>query len=73
MKKRVAPIEKFEKRYHLPVAILVASAIILFWRGIWMLADEFLFPSLPWLSALIGLIIGLIILYARGFHLKELF
>lgn len=73
MKKKIAPIEKIEKRYHILAAILVASAIILFWRGVWMLADEFLFPSLPWLSALAGLIIGLMILYARGFHLKELF
>ena len=73
MKKKAASIEKIEKRHYVLTAVLIATAIILFWRGIWMLADEFLFPSMPWLSALVGLLAGLLILYARGFHLKELF
>jgi len=66
-------IKRFEKKHHILTAMLLGAAIILFWRGIWMLADEFLFPGIPWLSASVGLLIGLLILYARGFHLRELF
>lgn len=73
MQKVKKKIEQFERRHHIFTAILIGAAIILFWRGIWMLADEFLFPSIHWLSAVIGLVIGLVILYVRGFHLRELF
>jgi len=72
-KKIKTGIERFEKRHHILIAVVLGVAIILFWRGIWMLADEFLFPNIPWLSAVIGLLIGLVLLYARGFHLRELF
>jgi divalent metal cation (Fe/Co/Zn/Cd) transporter len=72
-KKIESQLKSFEKKHHIISALLLGAAIILFWRGIWMLADEFLFPSISWLSAIIGLLIGIIILYARGFHLRELF
>ena len=43
-------------------AFLVGSAIILFWRGIWNLADQFLFPDHPIISSFASLGIGIGIL-----------
>jgi hypothetical protein len=43
-------------------AFLVGSAIILFWRGIWNLADHYLFPDHSNLSAFASLFIGVGIL-----------
>jgi Fuseless len=49
-------------------AFLVGSAIILFWRGIWALADQFLFPSHATLSAIASLLIGLgILIMSKNF------
>ena len=43
--------------------ILIAFAIILFWRGIWGLMDAHLFPKNHTLSYIISIIVGIIILY----------
>ena len=43
--------------------IIVALAIVLFWRGIWGLADLYLFPKNYTLSCIISIIAGILILY----------
>jgi uncharacterized membrane protein len=43
--------------------IIIAFAIILFWRGIWGLMDVFLFPKNQLLSYIISIIVGIYILY----------
>lgn len=43
-------------------AFLIGAAIILFWRGIWNLADNFLFVGHPIKSSIASLAIGMIIL-----------
>ena len=49
-------------------AFFVGAAIILFWRGIWNLADEYLFPWQQDLSALASLLIGLgIMILSKNF------
>lgn len=49
-------------------AFLVGAAIILFWRGIWNLADEYLFPDHPTLSAFASLTIGMgILILSKNF------
>ena len=40
------------------LAVVVAFATAWLWRGIWLLMDERLFPSSRWLSATVGLVIG---------------
>ena len=57
--------ELWEKRFE---AFLVGAAIILFWRGIWALADQYLFPNNSTVSALASLFIGLgILILSRSF------
>lgn len=49
-------------------AFFVGAAIILFWRGIWNLADHYLFPNSSDISAFASLIIGLgILILSRNF------
>ncbi|MDO8623580.1 MAG: hypothetical protein Q7R52_05010 [archaeon] len=43
--------------------IIVAFAIILFWRGLWGLMDVFLFPENQMLSYILSIFIGMAILY----------
>ena len=52
-------LEIWEKRIE---AFFVWAAIILFWRGIWNLADNYLFPNHPNISAFASLLIGMCIL-----------
>lgn len=66
--KRVRNIHIFRRRYTLleiwekrAEAFLVGAGIILFWRGIWNLADHFLFPGddMKMLSAAASLLLGM--------------
>lgn len=65
-------VQKFEKKHHIFTAMLVYAAMVLIWRGIWILGDILLFPETLLLSALSSILIGFIILYLRDFKLKEL-
>ncbi|MBN2517557.1 MAG: hypothetical protein JXB14_01805 [Candidatus Altiarchaeota archaeon] len=53
-------------------AIVIAFAVICFWRGVWGLLDEYLFPYDYTLSLLISMIIGLVILGATHYTVREL-
>ncbi len=49
-------------------AFFVGAAIILFWRGIWNLADNYLFPDYPIISAFASLLIGMgLMILTRSF------
>lgn len=52
--------------------LLAATAVVLFWRGIWGLLDHFLFPENPLLSYLISALVGLLILWLDDYELHEL-
>ncbi len=57
--------EIWKKRFE---AFLVGAAIILFWRGIWNLADHYLFPGHPDISAFASLLIGMsLMILTRSF------
>ena len=43
--------------------IIIAFAIVSFWRGVWGLMDLYLFPNNYTLSLLVSVLIGLTILY----------
>jgi len=55
------------------IRILVEVAgVILVWRGVWTLADRYLLPENPDVSAIISIILGIIILYLENKNLKDL-
>ncbi|MCK4335566.1 MAG: hypothetical protein KAT94_01625 [Candidatus Aenigmarchaeota archaeon] len=53
-------------------AVVIAFAVISFWRGVWGLMDEYLFPDNYQLSLWASLILGLAILVATHYVTKEL-
>lgn len=53
-------------------AILIAFAVVSFWRGVWGLMDEFLFPNNHNLSLITSVVVGLIILVFTRHAIKEL-
>jgi hypothetical protein len=65
-------IRELKASYPTANVILIFIAIIMLWRGVWGLLDQFLFPGLPVLSHLICLAIGVLILYLDGFSIENL-
>ena len=52
--------------------IVIAFAIISFWRGVWGLTDLYLFPSHKVWSFLISVLVGVAILYYTENLIKRL-
>jgi len=59
--------------FHLNLHILIdIIGAVLVWRGVWVLADRYLFPDHPDISAVVSIFIGILILYIEDRKLKEL-
>lgn len=52
--------------------LIVVVGVVLVWRSIWHLADRFLFPDNPLLSEVLGVVIGLFLLYLPDGDLSHL-
>jgi len=65
-RKKFSRYEKFIR------IIIVASAIVLFWRGVWGIADVLLFPDNYLASSFISLIAGITILALTHESFKDL-
>ena len=64
--------KKLEEHHQKLFALIIGTAVIMFWRGIWGLLDVYLFPNEPGLRFLLSAIIGLAILAACDVVIKEL-
>ncbi len=64
--------KKLEKRNKILFTIIIAFAVISFWRGAWGLLDYLLFPNNELLSYLISVIIGVSLLVYTGYITKRL-
>jgi len=53
-------------------ALLIGFAVVSFWRGIWGLLDLYLLPNNQPVSLWISIIIGVVILTATHYAVKEL-
>ena len=62
----------YKTRVRLIKTIVVAVAIVIFWRGIWGLMDLYFFPNMLPMSYILSLFFGLIILLAVK-HIWESF
>lgn len=60
------------KKYPILSTILMCTAIIFVWRGVWLLIDEFFLPSYPLLSGVLSIALGVGYLLLDDFELKEL-
>ena len=72
MKNIESKFKRWEKEHSNISKILIGIAIVLFWRGVWLLSDLYLFPNDNFLSGISSIFIALLILYLRNFNLKEL-
>ena len=66
------PFAKLRKRNKILFTILVGTAVILFWRGVWGLADELIFPENYLYSSFVSTFIALIILVLLGVSLEKI-
>lgn len=67
--------EKFKKmktHHQIIFAVIISFAVISFWRGVWGLMDEYLFPGNYKLSLWISVVLGIVILYLTHYTTKEL-
>ena len=65
-------ISKMKFHHQSLFAIIIAFAVISFWRGVWGLMDEYLFPENYQLSLWISLVLGVGILIGTHYITKEL-
>lgn len=52
--------------------LLIVVGVVLVWRSIWYLADRFLFPENQFASEVVGLVLGLFLLYLPDRDLSRL-
>lgn len=52
--------------------LVIAFAIISFWRGVWGLMDLYLFPQNHTISLLASILVGIVILYSTENLIKKL-
>jgi hypothetical protein len=65
-------LSRLERRHKIIFSLVIAIAIILFWRGIWNLADEYLIPEDFVFSNLLSIILALAILGASEYLIRYL-
>ena len=65
-------MKKMKAKHQTVFVIMIAFAVISFWRGVWGLMDEYLFPLNYELSLWISLVLGLGILIGTHYASKEL-
>jgi hypothetical protein len=65
-------LSQMKTQHQVLFAVIIAFAVISFWRGIWGLMDIYLFPEHLPLSFSISFLLGLVILVATHYAAKEL-
>lgn len=65
-------IIRLKIRHQVLFSIIIAFAVISFWRGVWGIMDEYLFPANMQLSYWVSILIGVVILIITGYATKEL-
>ncbi|MBN1896938.1 MAG: hypothetical protein JW789_04425 [Candidatus Aenigmarchaeota archaeon] len=63
---------KMKSHHQTIFTIVIAFAVISFWRGVWGLMDEYMLPVNTEMSYWVSVVIGLGILIMTGYATKEL-
>jgi hypothetical protein len=72
MKKRYLPRISLKMREHFLSNIIIVTAVVFVWRGLWNLMDIYVFPENPAISNIVSILIGLLLLYLPDDDIKEL-
>jgi hypothetical protein len=68
------PYFKRLKEHHKNLFILlIATSAVLFWRSVWGIADELLFPNNYMLSSVTSLTIAIVIFLAAHYSFRNIF
>lgn len=54
------------------ITLINIVGIVLVWRGLWNLMDQYIFPDKPLLSNIVTILVGLFLLYLPDHDIKEL-
>jgi hypothetical protein len=65
-------LRKLRRTYHNGYVVVVATAVVMFWHGMFGLLDTYFFPGNPILGYVLALAIGLFVLFVNDFRLDEL-
>jgi hypothetical protein len=65
-------ISQMKLKHQTVFAVVIAFAVISFWRGIWGLMDLYLFPDNYQLSLWASVVLGIVILVATHYVAKGL-
>ena len=65
-------MDKLERRHKIAFYLIIGTAIIMFWRGIWNLTDEYLIPESFLFSNVLSIVGALLILGASEYMIKYL-
>ena len=65
-------ISKLKTHHQIIFTILIAFAVVSFWRGVWGLMDLYFFPHNMQLSVWLSVVLGLSVLIVTGYAVKEL-
>ena len=52
--------------------LLLATGIVLVWRGVWGLVDTYFFPHSPLLSFVFSIVLGIVVLYIHNPRQKDI-
>jgi hypothetical protein len=64
--------QRFKKHHRLLISLIILSGIIFFWRGVWGLAETYLYPENPQFSFYISLILGIVILATTHYSIEKI-
>lgn len=65
-------MDKLERKHKIVFYLIIGTAIIMFWRGIWNLTDEYLVPESFLFSNILSIVGALLILGASEYMIKYL-
>jgi hypothetical protein len=68
----IKKLGKMKTKHQVLFAVIIAFAVISFWRGIWGLMDIYLFPTNPVYRFWTLFFLGLVILVSTHYAAKEL-
>jgi len=65
-RKAIDNFQSFRKRNKIVFSLIIISAVILVWRGLWGIADALILPENLFLSYIVSIVLGFAILLALG-------
>ncbi|MBU0662450.1 MAG: hypothetical protein ABH854_05965 [Candidatus Diapherotrites archaeon] len=63
---------KLQRHHQVLFAVIVGTAVVFFWRGVWGFLDYYLFPNDMLLSYSVSFALGLIVLFGSDYTMQRM-